>query len=258
MPSNGVLTPFRRTLLWVVIAVVLLASPVAVSATNVSERTYTYERAEVVVDDEDGIAYAGDPDLYDRHLSEDIGCSTPTDTRTCAFERHLVSNATVPTGMYATSPSDTIHAFGLGLERYRYVQLDGTVYEPTFVANRTVQNDDGNYRIDLALESTDATDALRDVSIDVSDGRANVPSVVVEAAREGSASADREVEVPQTPIRVDDGTYYRVYQSGWSDPEPLMPFYATAVSILGPLAGLSILYRRVQRFELTYVDEGGS
>ena len=253
MPSNGVLTPFRRTLLWVVIAVVLLASPVAVSATNVSERTYTYERAEVVVDDEDGIAYAGDPDLYNRHLSEDIGCSTPGDTRTCAFERYLVSNGTVPTGMYASDPSSASPAFGLDIERYRYVQLDGTVYEPTYVANRTVQNDDGNYRIDLALESTEATDALRDVS----DGRTDVPSVVAEAAREGSASADREVEVPRTPIRVDDGTYYRVYQSDRSDPEPMMPVYATAVSILGPLAGLSILYRRVQRFELTYVDEGG-
>lgn len=258
MFSSGVLTPFRRTLLWVVVAVVLLASPVAVSAMNVSETTYTYERAEVVVDDEDGITYAGDPDLYSIHLSEDIGCSTPADTRTCAFERHLVSNATVPTEMYATNPSAAIHMFDLGLERYRYVQLDGSVYEPTYVVNQSVRNDDGSYRVDLALESADATDALRDVSIDASNERADVPSVVVEAAREGSASADHEVGVPQTPIRVDDGTYYRVHQSDRSDPEPMMPVYGTALSIVGPLAGLSILYRLCQRLEVTSVDEGGS
>lgn len=258
MSSSGVLTPFRRTLLWATVSLALLATPVAVSAMNVSETTYTYERAEVVVDDEDGITYAGDPDLYSIHLSEDIGCSTPMDTRTCAFERHLVSNATVPTELYATSSSYPDDVFDLRLDRYRYVQLDGSVYEPTYVVNQSVRNADGSYRVDLALESADATDALRDVSIDAADERADVPSVVVEAAREGSASADREVEVPQTPIRVDDGTYYRVHQSDRSEPEPMMPVYGTALSIVGPLAGLHILYRLFQRLEVTYVDEGGS
>ncbi|WP_222917475.1 hypothetical protein [Natrinema sp. SYSU A 869] len=259
MPSNGFLTPFRRDLLLAVVALVFLATPVGVSATNISETTYTYERAEVIVDDEDGITYAGDPrlKLFNTHLSEDIGCSVPQDIRLCAFERQLVANATIPTEVYTSNPSLPSPAFDIGIDRYRYVQSNGSVYEPTYAANRTVQNENGLYRVDLTLESASATDALRDVSIDATTENVDAPSVVVEAARQGTASADHEAEIPQTPVRVDDDTYYRVYRTDRNEPAPLGPFYGIVLSLFGPIIGLSLIYRLSHRIEISYVGEEG-
>lgn len=252
MSPNSVLTPFRRDLLLAVAALIFLASPVGVLATNISETTYTYERVEVVVDDEDGITYAGNPDLYESHLSEDIGCSVPQDARVCAFERQLVANGTVSTGTTNYPPPSPM--FDVGIDRYQYVQIDGSVYEPTYVVNRSAQNDDG-YRIDLALNSTSAQDALRDVSIDTSSGGGETPSVIVEAAERGTASADRKVEIPQTPIRVGDDTFYRVYWAGENEPAPLGPYYGVAISLSGPIVGIAIIYRLTHRFEITHLGK---
>lgn len=238
-----------------VVALIFLASPVGVLATNISETTYTYERVEVVADDEDGISYAGDPDFHELseiHLSEDIGCSVPQDARVCAFERQLVANGTVSIGTTNFPPPSPM--FDVGIDRYQYVQIDGAVYEPTYVVNRSVQNDDG-YRIDLALNSTSAQNALRDVSIDASAGSGDTPSVIVEAAKRGTASADHKAEIPQTPIRVGDGAFYRVYLADENQPTPLGPYYGVAISFFGPIAGLSIIYRLTHRFEITHLGK---
>ncbi len=250
--SSKIITPFRRDVLLAVIALLLLLSPVWVAVSDISATKHTYERAEVVVDEEDGITYVGDPQLYDTHISKDIGCSVPQDTRTCAFERHLLSNTTVPTEVYTNNPAAP---FDVGISRYQYVQINGSIYEPAYVGNRSAQRDDGFYRIDLELESASATDALRRVSIDVSDGSEDVPPVVVEAAREGIATADRAVEVPQTPLRIDDDTYYRVYAAGQTDPTPTSSFLGTVLPIVGPIVGLYIAYRLSRRIDIRYVGE---
>lgn len=255
MPSSKILTPFRRDALFTVVVLLLLLSPVWVSISNISSATYMYERAEVVVNEEDGITYAGGPEVDDTRISKDIGCSVPEDTRTCAFERHLLSNATIPTGMYTNNPAVP---FDVGIKRYQYVQINSAVYHTAYVGNRSVRGDDGLYRMDLALEPASATDALRQVSIAVSTESEDVPPVVVEAARQGTATADRDVEIPQTPLRVDNDTYYRVYAAGQNDPTTIGSFLGTALSFAGPLAGLYIGYQLSRRIEIRYVGETSS
>lgn len=251
MPAPRIVTPFRRDILFAVIALLFLLSPVLVSASDISETTYRYERAEVIIDEDNGITYAGDPQLSDTLLSKDIGCSVPQDTRTCAFERHLLSNTTIPTEVYTNNPAAP---FDVGTNRYQYVQINGSVYEPSYVGNQSAQRNDGLYRLDLGLETASARDALRDVSIDISRKSEDVPPVVAEAARQGTATADREVEIPRTPLRVDGDTYYRVYAAGQNDPA-LSPFLSNVLSIGGPAVGLYIGYRLSQRLEIRYVGE---
>ncbi len=250
MPSSPTLSPFRRDLVLAVVAFLLLVSPALVSVSNISGTTYTYDRTEVVVDEENGITYATDPPSDDAHISEEIGCSVPQDTRTCAFERHLLSNATIPTEVYTNNPAAP---FDIGINRYQYVELDGSVYDVSYVGNRSVQRDDGLYRIDLALEPTEATDALRHVSINVSTESEEVPPVVVEAARQGTATADRAVEIPQTPLRVGEDTYYRVLLTSQNDPNSIGSLFGLGLSIVGPIAGLYIGYRLSRRVEIRYV-----
>lgn len=250
-PNNS-LTPLRRDLLLAVVALMLLFSPVLVSATNISETTYTYERVEVVVNEEDGITYAGDPQLSDTPISKEIGCSVSVSTRTCAFERHLLSNVTVPTEAYTTNPAATLD---VGIDRYQYVQINGSVYEPIYRGNWSVQRDDGLYRVDLALESTSAVDALHHVSINASTESEDVSPVVLKAARQGSAIADREVEIPQTPIQVDSGAYYRVYVSGQNEPSSMGSLLGTILPIFGVLVGLYICYGLSRQIEIRYTGE---
>ncbi|MBZ6496879.1 hypothetical protein [Natrinema longum] len=250
MLSGRLLTPFRREFVVAAVAILLLLTPVWVSVVNLGEATYTYERAEVVVDEEDGITYAGDPQLDETPISTEIGCSVPEDTRTCAFERSLLSNATIPTDVYTNNPAAP---FDVGINRYQYVAINGSVYDASYIGNQSVQRDDGLYRIDLALEPTTATDALRRVSVNVSTGSGDVHPVVVDAARQGTATADRAVEVPQTPLRLADGTYYRVFLAGQNEPTSLESLLGLGLSALGPIAGLYLCYRISRRVEIRYV-----
>lgn len=244
-------TDLYRDVLLAVIALALLSTPVWVSAANVGEPTYTYERAQVVLDSEDGIAFANDSAVSRRvSISDDIGCSNYWDVRPCAFERYLAANNTVPTGIHSTNP-DATH-LGFAEERYRYVQINGTVYEVAYETNRSVQNDDGLYRVELALEPTSADDALRAVSRKASTER-GVPKVAVEAAEEGEATSNREVEVPQTPLRLDDGTYYRVYETASDRPTNGEQTLQSGLSVFGPVVGLLVLYHLSRRVEVTYV-----
>jgi len=233
-------------------ALVLLLSPVWVAVANISETTYTYERAEVVGNEDSGITYEGDPPLEDKYISADIGCSVPQDTRVCAFERYLLSNETIPTETYTNNPAAP---FDVGINRYQYVQINGSVYDPGYVGNRSAQRDDGLYRLDLALEPASATDALRQVSIDVSTESDDVPPVAIQAARQGSATSDQEVKIPQTPLLVDGDTYYRVYLASQNEPGQMESVLGSGLSIAGPLVGLYVGFRLFGRIEIRYVGE---
>jgi hypothetical protein len=173
----------------------------------------------------------------------------------CAFERSILANETIPTETYTNNPAAP---FDVGINRYQYVQINGSVYDPGYVGNRSAQRDDGLYRLDLALKPASATDALQQVSINVSTGNDDVPPVVVQAAKQGSAIADQEVEIPQTPLLVDGDTYYRVYLASQNDPGQIGSTLGIGLSIGGPLAGLYIGYRLFRRIEIRYVGESDS
>jgi hypothetical protein len=129
-----------------------------------------------------------------------------------------------------------------------YVVANGTVYAhgeaPAGVATSGLL-----YRNELSLRSVSPTEALTDIS------RApdEVPAPIRRAAHTGVGVTHRELTVPQTPIRTEDGAYYRVYlvdqrqppgDSGWI--EPLL--------VLGaPVTGLFALHRLRDRVEITYL-----
>lgn len=247
------LTPRHRDALLALLAIGLLATPLWAPTDDLGDDTYTYERAQVVVDDEDGISYADEPRVRGiGPISEELGCSTEFPSRTCAFERLLVENETVPTEIYTTTTGSTTLP---STDRYRYVQIDGDAYATRYVANESVTNAQGLYRIDLALEPVSAEDVLERISVDATAEYGDVPDVVAEAAREGSATSHREVTVPQMPIRLDDGTYYRVYLSerSSSDVDPRLlnvVFDVSSVTI-----GLLVLHALSRRFEVSYVGD---
>lgn len=254
MPSDGRFTALHRDVLLAVVALALLTAPLWVPATNLGEPTYTYERAEVVVDDEGGITYANDTEVPLRvDISENVACSNSWAVRPCGFERYLASNdVTIPSGIYTTNPSDRQ---SVPREKYGYALVNGTAYETVYTVNRSVQNENGMYRLDLALEPTDPDEALRSVSLPASADHVGIPPEAAESAREGEATSHREVEVPERPLRLDDGTYYRVYSAGSSDPNGLERLARTALTTVGPLFGLVYAYLVSRRFEVTHVGK---
>jgi hypothetical protein len=97
MPSDGPLTPARRDFLLAVAALALLAGPLWANALHLGDPTYRYERARVEVGGERGIEYVDESAAPSGvSISEEIGCSIPREVRTCAFERYLAANHTVP------------------------------------------------------------------------------------------------------------------------------------------------------------------
>lgn len=254
MPADGRFTALHRDVLLAALALVLLTAPLWVPATGIGSPTYTYERAEVVVDDAGGITYANDTGVPLRaDVSDDIACSNPWAVRPCGFERYLASNdVAIPSGIYTSNPGDRQ---SVPIEPYRYAQVNGTVYETVYTANRSVRNDEGMYRLDLALEPTDPDEALRSVSLRASAEHEDVPAEAVAAARDGEAISHREVEVPETPLRLDDGSYYRVYAAGSNDPSRLGQFVRTVLTTVGPLFGLVLAYLVSRRFEITHAGK---
>lgn len=253
------LTPARRDALRAVFALLLLAAPLWAPALHLGDPTYRYERARVAVGGERGLSYAGGnttvgvdaPDV----VSAAVGCSTPRDARVCAFERYVAAGHTVPTGVYTTNPDAPPDALGRSHERYRYVLVDGSAYRPVAVANESVRRDDGLYRLDLALEPVGLRDALRAVSLNTTRDRASIPDPVYRAATTGGATAPRRVDVPRTPIRVDDGAYYRVYPAGRTDAPPLGSATESLLAVGGPVAGLALAARLRRRVEIEHVGE---
>lgn len=247
------LTPFRRDALVVVIGVLLLSGPLWVYGLQLNEPTYRYERVEVHVDDST-IEYADRPETgSDIPISDEMACSKHLPGRVCAFEQFLIENRTVLTDMY-TSSSETDSL--LGGSSHEYVLSEETVYRATVETNESGQRDEGGYRIELALEEVQPEEALQDVSLSV---QSDIPSAVAEAARTGNATTHERVDVPETPIQLESGAYYRVYDAGKISDSVEYHLIRLAgnglLVFLSPLLGLRLLVSGPRRFEITYVGD---
>lgn len=252
MPDDRFLTPLRRDAALVVVAIGLLAAPLWVPALHLSDPDVRYERTEVVTDGS-GIEYANETAVPSgTPISDEIACSDAWEMRPCAFERLLLENRTVPTRVRSTSPGKT-EPIPTDRYRYQYVRIDDAIYEPTYVANGSARRD-GTSPVELGLERVAPEEALRSVSRPVSSEDA--PSAVAAAVRSGDTRTAHEIDVPATPIRVEedgDEAYYRVYEAERSDPVPARGTFVSMLTVLAPLPGLWLLWRLSRRIDVTYV-----
>lgn len=250
MSPLRLVTPFRRDLVLVLVALGLVVAPLWVPHLVSAEPTYQYERAEVTAN-ETTVEYADDVHgqiAFGTPISDEIACSRSWVARPCALERLLLDDATVPSGMYSSSPGPTSLP---NSDPYRYVRINDTIYDPVYVANESAEGENGMYRVDLNLERADPEAALRDVSVAVTSD--DLHPAVAEAARDGDGRASRDVDVPETPIRLEDGTYYRVYRTSHSEPSLTERNLGFAMTYFAPLLGLGALGHLSRRFEVTYV-----
>lgn len=254
MPSNSVVTPARRDTLTAMVALLLVAGPFWAAQFHLGQPAYQYERVEVTTGDESAITEADEsPSLVSAPVSESIACIGNWEPiRRCAFESHVADGATIGSGWH-TSNAGLVDG-AMPRERYQYVVVGEQVYETTYVANKSVRNDRGMYRIDVALEPASARAALDDAAIDAQDDV--VPAPVREAARTGSATASRDAQVPPELIQVDDGRYYRVYQTGTTDPWIGEVVLGGLLTGIAPLAGLLWLVSFSRRIEVQYIGSG--
>jgi len=251
--SRSLLTPLRRDALLVLLAIGLLATPLWAPLDDFGDETHTYDRRGVVIDDRYGITYAGDAAREPvGPVSDDIACSSALyrQPRACAFEELLVGNETVPTERYTTGATPQITP-----GQYRYVQLNGSVYATTYVVNESATAHGGLHRVELALDTASAPDVLERVSLDATGEHSGVSETVAEVAREGSVTVHDELEVPQTPIQLDNGRYYRVYQNGQRPPQASKQLFAILFEAFGVVAGLFVVSRLARSFEVSYVGD---
>ncbi|WP_096389660.1 hypothetical protein [Halopenitus persicus] len=266
MSSTDRLTPQRRDALRAVIALALLAGPLWIPALHLGDPTYRYERAQIT-DDGSGVAFENESAVpAGTILSEEIACAG-TSSRACAFERHLARNNTVLTPIYSSTAGTGTSSFAVAPDSYDYVQINGTVYEATTVANRSrvyvVANrtvyekgeapEDADtsgdlYRVELSHRQAPPAEVLFRVSRDVD----TVPSPIAQAARTGTGVAHRDLDVPKTPIRTAEDTYYRVFRAGQNETGG-HAWLDTMLTIGTPIAGLIILVRLRRRVEITHV-----
>ena len=254
MAEIGLLTPRRRDTLLVVLAVGLLLGPIWIPVFDLGEPTYRYERVRITVGGETGLAYANNTShqVTTTPISDDIGCSVPDEIRICTLEQYAANN-TVFAG-FTSNPSYTPRS--LGTERYRYVLLNGTAYATSYVPNRSVQTDQGLYRLELGLEAESLDDVLQEVSLNTTSQRTEIPPVIYQAATDGHGESHRRVEGLQTPIRVANGTYYRVYFAGGTEASPVGQFLGDVLPVGAPVVGLLALYVLSRRFEVSVTHRG--
>ena len=254
---SSVLTTPRRIALFALVGVGLFLAPLWFPPIHVGDPAYTYEAAQVTPDHERGIGYVdGDAPRVTSvgRISDEIACSSGPfmEIRTCALERHVAENNTVPSGISTVS---TEVSSVLTADQYRYVAVNDRVYETAYEVNESARNEGEMNRIDLALEPVPAEEALRDVSVDASSDQ--VSPVVAEAAREGTARSRERVDVPQTPVRLEDGTYYRVYEYGTDNPSTFLRVLGDALPFLVMGVGVLMLVRLADCLEVTYTPGNG-
>ncbi|WP_254528858.1 hypothetical protein [Natrinema gelatinilyticum] len=248
MPSARYRIPISRNLFVVLAVLCLFATPFWPAQLPLGEPTYEYERTEVTTD-ETSITYTSGARMYGRPISDEIACSGPEEMRACAFERSLLENETVTTNSTSINPNRTPPYFE---KRYRYVQINETVYEPTYTDNTSTAESAVTGRVDLALSKVAPDRALKTVSIDITSD--DLSPTVAEAARSGGAVSRQKVDVPKTPIQREDGTYYRVYLDSHRRPSSSLPqVLDLGVTYLVPLLGFWLVSRRMDRLVVTVV-----
>jgi hypothetical protein len=238
-----------RILLLALVGLLLLGAPAWAPPLHLDDPTYRYERVEVTASN--GTIEWADRDAVpgDTPISEEIGCSDGFEARICAFEQRVLEEGSVPSALAGGPPDQELHP-GQFASRYTYVRLD-RIYAATYRYNTSrPQTESGAYRIDATLEPADPTEALQAVSLSLESPE--VLPVVAEAARNGAATAPRQVPTPDTTLQF-EGSYYRVFQTAESEP----PWWGSPIHIAlvfgGPLAGVVILIRLHQR--LTKLDQ---
>lgn len=246
----------RSVLLVVVLAIGLLAGPLWVEVLHLDDRVYRYERVEVATQG-GTIEYVSDANDPGVAISEDIACSGAIVSRTCYLERGLIGNRTAPTSRYTSG-----NVSGRSIEsEYRFVAGSEAVYRVAAVLNRSqgfvvengsvrpVDEDSASnervlYRVDLDLERVSTTTVLDSVSVDVKD----VAPPVREAARTGSVRTYSPVEVTETPVKLDDGSIYRVHLAAQYGPPETGRTAVLLLRYLAPLAGLLLGYSVLRGF----------
>lgn len=251
--------PLHRDLALGLIALGLLAAPLWIGLLPVGNSIYEYDRAQVTTTD-DGIEYVDRPDVPpETPISDAIECPRWNgDVRACAFEVYLLEEAdSVPTGIHGSSTSIT----SVFESHYRYVQIDGAVYETSYVTNESASPNNESGPIEAVLEPADPDAVLSRESIAVDDDR--LAPVVAETVRNGPTTARADVDLPQSPIALEDGTYYRVHRvRGPIQLRLVERVLVFALTYVAPVGGLLVLARLSRRVEISYVgddaDDGGS
>lgn len=246
------LTPHRRDALLVVLALCLLTAPLWTPALELDDQRHQYERVELSA--ADGTIELATQDFHFRHegpISDRIACSGGWNTRPCGLEGFLLEEGPAPSGIYTSNPDWNSGHWG---DSYGYVLLNGSVYETTYETNTSAQRSDGLYRVEMDLDRVSPEQALRDVSEPVD--ASNLPGVVKQAARNGEASTHDGVSAPATPIRTDDGSYYRVYQTESTGPPAGQEALDNVLTFGGPLFGLIGLHSVSRRVDLVYLGDG--
>ncbi|SEH15615.1 hypothetical protein SAMN04487967_2160 [Natronorubrum sediminis] len=240
------LTPFRRDLSLALLAVALLTVPLWGASYIPPTTSYQYDHTEVVAT-ETSIEYVDSAMPSTVPISDEIACADPWEIRTCTLEGQL-ENETVTTEYTSTNPDSDAETLS-DWDRYGYVLLDETLYETTHAANESAPSDDGGYRIDIGLEPASTDAALADVAVDSTE----VSSEAATVANEGHLETDEEIDVPETPIETDDGSYYRVYESGSTSRSVLVtPVIDALLPFVPAGVGLFLLIGLSRQVEVAY------
>lgn len=251
MPLPEVGPRLRRDILLGLLALTLLTAPLWVGVLGMGETEYTYERAEVTATDT-GLEYV-EPDEVppDLPISDAVECTGwDYDIRICTLEAKVLEEP-IETEVYTSNPNLTPAAPVTQGDNYQYIQMDDGIYEPSLDSNSSTQRSDGMYPVKLDLNPVAAADALEQVSLDPD----NAPSVVAETAQAGTTTTTESVDVTETPLIVEDKTYYRVYQDGRNTASTADENLAYLLTYLGPLVGLFIVLNIGKRVQISYTNE---
>lgn len=259
MSTDRIVPPVGRDVVLAILALGLLTVPLWIPTIHLIDPPYRYEAVEVTSNGSN-VEYATEFPSSDRTpISDRIACSGwEYEVRTCSFERGVLQGREVPTEMSSHDPDWSLTHRILYLdhdrppsEDYRYVRLNDTIYRPTVEAtDRPAPGTDG-YRVVLGLDQVAPANALRNVSLDA-DSEA-VPTPVSEAARTGEARSYAAVDVPDTTIRVEDGSYRRVYVAAFDGTGSNDHWVNTLLNVGPPVLGLALLGMLWRRFEISYV-----
>lgn len=249
MPSLP-FSPKVRDLLLAVAVLCLLAAPLWVPVLELDDRTHQYERVELST--ANGTIELEASDSFTRRhqepVSDRIACFGEWNPRPCGLEWLLLQEGGAPSFIYTSNPDSSLPLLG---DPYDFVRLNGSVYETSWAPNESAQRSDGYYSLELRLEQVPPEAALRDVAAPAD--ASNLPGVVKRAARTGEATTHDAVTAPPTPVRTDDGSYYRVYETGSSAPPTSQKALDNVLTFGGPLFGLLGLLSVSRRFELVHV-----
>lgn len=243
---SSVITPLRRDILFLLLALALLALPIFTALGAIGTEDNQYERAQVVATGGE-VTYADASGVPDgTPISTDLICAGTQVERACALEERL-GNETRSLGVESTAENLDDDP-RIAPRPYRFVQLDDGIYRALYDRNE-------NGAVGISLTETTASTALQAISVDPSQpdslnpDRIDVPDTVVDAAEDGQASSRTAVDVPPYPIKVGD-EYYRVYRVSEGSEGSTTPF--SLLFFFGAGLGLIILLSLFRNVRFSY------